>query len=102
MNIADLQETAALAHITMDDEELAAAFPAFEQMVGFFAAMRSADEDSAAFSTPISRVSGTSRTVSSDHFRPDNPDCSDNSFNDLNENLLTARDGRFVVIPNIL
>jgi aspartyl-tRNA(Asn)/glutamyl-tRNA(Gln) amidotransferase subunit C len=84
---------------------LATAFPAFEQMLGFFAAMQAADEDRAAFSTPISRLSGTSLSVASEHFRRDNPDIHTITDNPLNENLLNnagERDGRFVVVPNVL
>jgi hypothetical protein len=44
MNIEDLKETAALAHLNRGEAELEAAFPAFEQMLGFFAAMQAADE----------------------------------------------------------
>ena len=58
MKIEDLRETAALAHLNLDDEALDAAFPAFEQMLGFFAAMQSADEDTAAFAAPVTKLSG--------------------------------------------
>ncbi|MDR3115921.1 MAG: hypothetical protein LBU25_10430, partial [Treponema sp.] len=58
MNMEDLQETAGLAHLTMNDQELAAAFPAFEQMLGFFAAMQAADEDLGAFPACPARFSG--------------------------------------------
>jgi aspartyl-tRNA(Asn)/glutamyl-tRNA(Gln) amidotransferase subunit C len=113
MNIEDLQETARLAHLNLDEAELAGAFPAFEQMLGFFAAMQAADEDREVFpgENAASDVSGSgvSRTVTADHFRPDNP-CPDNNYNNtdpqgLNENLLNNagdRDGRFIVIPNVL
>ncbi|MDR2485049.1 MAG: aspartyl/glutamyl-tRNA amidotransferase subunit C [Treponema sp.] len=107
MKIEDLQETAQLAHLTMDDQELAAAFPAFEQMLGFFAAMQAADEDTAGFSEGNragSRISGAVLTVVSNHFRQDNP-AVDNPSPNLNENLLInagERDGNFVVVPNVL
>ena len=108
MKIEDLQETAQLAHLTMDDQALAAAFPAFEQMLGFFAAMQAADEDAGVFSegSPISRVSGASLTVTSNHFRQDNPgNTINNPSQSLNGNLLNnagERDGNFVVVPNVL
>jgi aspartyl-tRNA(Asn)/glutamyl-tRNA(Gln) amidotransferase subunit C len=102
MKIEDLQVTAQLAHLNMDEKELAAAFPAFEQMLGFFAAMQAADKDTAAFPEAVE----TNRTVSSDHFRSDNPNNSPNTAsNGLNENLLNNagdRDGRFIVVPNVL
>jgi aspartyl-tRNA(Asn)/glutamyl-tRNA(Gln) amidotransferase subunit C len=104
MNIEDLQVTAQLAYLNMDEKELAAAFPAFEQMLDFFAAMQAADQDRAAFSE------AATRTVRSDHFRSDtlnhNPNNSPSTGSDcLNENLLNNagdRDGRFIVVPNIL
>jgi aspartyl-tRNA(Asn)/glutamyl-tRNA(Gln) amidotransferase subunit C len=128
MKIDVLQETVRLAHLNMDDEELAASFPAFEQMLGFFAAMQAADEDRAAFpggslagdAAPVSGLSGSSRTVSSQHFRPDlSGDNPNNQANNppggvkdgaavregLISNMLNnagERDGRFVVVPNVL
>lgn len=104
MKIEDLQETARLAHITMDDRELSAAFPAFEQMLGFFAAMQAADDDQGAFpgGNDPSRLSGTSLTLSSAHFRQDNPG---NAVSSLTGNLFDNagdRDGNFVVVPNVL
>jgi aspartyl-tRNA(Asn)/glutamyl-tRNA(Gln) amidotransferase subunit C len=106
MNIDDLQETARLAHLNMGGEELAGAFPAFEQMLGFFAAMQAADGDREVF--PGDSVSGVSRGVTSDHFRPDDPrphDFNNTAPLDLNENLINNagdRDGRFIVVPNVL
>jgi Asp-tRNA(Asn)/Glu-tRNA(Gln) amidotransferase C subunit len=50
-------------------------------------------------------VSAVSRTVSSSHFRPDNLNPNNNPSDNLNENLLNnagERDGRFVVVPNVL
>jgi aspartyl-tRNA(Asn)/glutamyl-tRNA(Gln) amidotransferase subunit C len=135
MKIEDLQETADLAHLNMDEKELAGAFPAFEQMLGYFAAMQAADKDEAAFAVgnaalgnsvfsnavpgnsaagnPAANVADSgsavsaavSRTVASGHFRPDNLDSNNNASDKLNENLLNnagERDGRFVVVPNVL
>ncbi|GHV40494.1 hypothetical protein AGMMS49546_14500 [Spirochaetia bacterium] len=116
MKIEDLQETAALAHLNMDEKELAGAFPAFEQMLGYFAAMQAADKDEAAFTgdsaalgnaaSAASGISAVSRTLVSGHFRPDNLNPNNNNNSDkLNENLLNnagERDGRFVVVPNVL
>lgn len=115
MKIEDLQVTAQLAHLNMDEKELAAAFPAFEQMLGFFAAMQAADKDTEAF--PEAALAGTftgaSQTVSSDHFRSDNPNPNNShttSSNGLNDETLVCdllnnagdRDGRFIVVPNVL
>ncbi|MDR2028416.1 MAG: aspartyl/glutamyl-tRNA amidotransferase subunit C [Treponema sp.] len=121
MKIEDLQETVRLAHLTMDEEELAGAFPAFEQMLGFFAVMQAADGDTAAFPAGKADLSGPSRTVSSAHFRPDTPHNQPKGSHTtasagLNgqaraprgtvcRNLLDNagdRDGRFIVVPNVL
>ena len=103
MTIKDLQETAALAHLNLTDEEISAAFPSFEQMLGFFAAMQQADEDSAAFSASIPGLSRDARIVESDFFRTDTagpplaPDMSETLIGNAGE-----RDGRFMIIPNVL
>jgi aspartyl-tRNA(Asn)/glutamyl-tRNA(Gln) amidotransferase subunit C len=111
MNIEDLQETAALAHLNLNAAELAGAFPAFEQMLGFFAAMQAADKDREAFPEPISDLSAVSRTVCADHFRPDVPLSDDATGaasagpSSLDREILNnagEQDGRFIVVPNVL
>jgi aspartyl-tRNA(Asn)/glutamyl-tRNA(Gln) amidotransferase subunit C len=113
MNIKDLQETAALAHLNLTDEELKAAFPAFEQMLGFFAAMQAANNDAEAFSVSIDGLSHQTHTVSSDFFRKDTVQDApfENADKDQSERLLDneallnnagERDGRFIMIPNVL
>ena len=113
MNIEDLKITARLAHLNLTEQELAAAYPAFEQMLGYFAAMQAADNDTTAFAAPLTqlaRLADASRTVSADFFRSDNPDCNLNNShttfsNGLTENLLNNagdRDSRFIVVPNVL
>ena len=116
MDIEDLKVTAQLAHLNLDEGELAAAFPAFEQMLGFFAAMQAADEDTAAFPAPGSRETGATganaRIVRAGHFRPDarNPNNTHTiASNGLNQpeipNLIDnagERDSRFILVPNVL
>jgi aspartyl-tRNA(Asn)/glutamyl-tRNA(Gln) amidotransferase subunit C len=108
MKIEDLRETAALAHLNLDDKALDAAFPAFEQMLGFFAAMQSADEDTTAFAAPITTLSGSARTVPAAYFRSDAPDNGSNCAlggSNMSETMLNSageRDGPFVVVPNVL
>jgi aspartyl-tRNA(Asn)/glutamyl-tRNA(Gln) amidotransferase subunit C len=110
-----LRETAALAHLNLGDEELAAAFPAFEQMLGYFAAMQAADKDEAAFGAgegaeaAPAGLSALARTVSSGHFRHDNQNSNSNNSGNLSEDPGSRmldnsgeRDGRFVVVPNVL
>ncbi|MDR2096319.1 MAG: aspartyl/glutamyl-tRNA amidotransferase subunit C [Treponema sp.] len=113
MTIEDLKETAALAHLNLSEEELAASFPAFEQMLGFFAAMQAADEDRESFPAGISggadvpsvssESSSHSRSVLSAHFRSDNlPNPGDAVEPEAMLDNAGERDGRFVVIPNVL
>jgi aspartyl-tRNA(Asn)/glutamyl-tRNA(Gln) amidotransferase subunit C len=109
MKIEDLQETAQLAHLNLDETELTGAFPAFEQMLGFFAAMQAADEDTRAFSASVSSLNEPQWTASSRHFRSDIVQNNSNnppySSDGPNENLLNnagERDGRFIVVPNVL
>ncbi|MDR2150932.1 MAG: aspartyl/glutamyl-tRNA amidotransferase subunit C [Spirochaetaceae bacterium] len=94
MKRTDLQETAALAHLTLDESELIRAFPAFEQMLEFFAAMQGAATD------PSVGSSAHSRVVSAAHFRPDTTDSCTEPM-DLITNA-GEHDGRFIVIPNVL
>ena len=105
MNIEDLKETAALAHLNPEEAELEAAFPAFEQMLGFFAAMQAADKDEAAFPVPVGGNAGLSRPVESGFFRPDADSAGGSSGADTASGLLDnagERDGPFVVVPNVL
>jgi aspartyl-tRNA(Asn)/glutamyl-tRNA(Gln) amidotransferase subunit C len=101
MDMGDLKETAALARLNMNETELAAAFPAFEQMLGFFAAMQAADADTEAFPGGASRFAAPG--AAPDFFRPDIPGAFPRSHNQ--ESLLDnagERDGRFIVVPNVL
>jgi aspartyl-tRNA(Asn)/glutamyl-tRNA(Gln) amidotransferase subunit C len=113
MKVEDLQETAALAHLNLDEAELAGAFPAFEQMLGFFAAMQAADEDRAAFPASASDAqqasaglqgNSSARIVESGFFRRDhNPHgmSGETGASNLIDNA-GERDGRFIVVPNVL
>ncbi|MDR1411407.1 MAG: aspartyl/glutamyl-tRNA amidotransferase subunit C [Spirochaetaceae bacterium] len=101
MNIEDLKETAALAHLNLDEAELESAFPAFEQMLGFFAAMQAADKDEAAFPVPIGGNAGQSRPAESGFFRPDAGSAGTGQVSGLLDNA-GERDGGFVVVPNVL
>jgi aspartyl-tRNA(Asn)/glutamyl-tRNA(Gln) amidotransferase subunit C len=123
MKIEDLQATAQLAHLNMGEEELAAAFPAFEQMLGFFAAMQAADHDAGAFPAGFAdgAAQGAAQGGSSNFardaafFRPDRPNCNPNNSQNTgstgsNDGALVSsllhnagdRDGRFIVVPNVL
>ncbi|MDR1505853.1 MAG: aspartyl/glutamyl-tRNA amidotransferase subunit C [Treponema sp.] len=89
-----LEETAELAHLNITKDELAAALPAFEQMLGFFAVMQGADAGAAG------QAAGR-MLVKSDHFRGDAPAGQEVSREDLLNNA-GERDGSFIVIPNVL
>jgi aspartyl-tRNA(Asn)/glutamyl-tRNA(Gln) amidotransferase subunit C len=122
MKIEDLQVTAQLAHLNMGGEELAAAFPAFEQMLGFFAAMQATDNDTPAFPAGFSSAESAGDAARpADHFRSDVPNHDpDNSQQTISQGLNSDRfrsdetlvstllhnagdrDGRFIVIPNVL
>lgn len=115
MTIEDLKETAAMAHLNMDDKELAAMFPLFEKMLVLLAPMRDAEKDHEAFPnglapaspTVLTGVFGNSRTVNSGFYRSANSanPADGNPDPDLNETMLNnagERDGRFVVVPNVL
>jgi aspartyl-tRNA(Asn)/glutamyl-tRNA(Gln) amidotransferase subunit C len=101
MELKDLRETAALAHLNLGEQELAAAFPAFEEMLGYFALMQAADSETTG---PAPGISAAARTVASGHFRGDrggsNPPGEDRIEAMLNS--AGERDGRFVVVPNVL
>jgi aspartyl-tRNA(Asn)/glutamyl-tRNA(Gln) amidotransferase subunit C len=109
MEFRDLQETAELAHLNMAEQELFNAFPAFEQMLGYFTAMQAADADKTAFTTVIAGSAGgmaaSARIMNASYFRPDSVNSITASDEDMGEILLSKageRDGRFVVIPNVL
>ncbi|MDR1308175.1 MAG: aspartyl/glutamyl-tRNA amidotransferase subunit C [Treponema sp.] len=113
MDLKELEETAQLAHLNVSREELAAALPAFEQMLGFFAAMQGADDDAAAFGSRAGALpragagqAAGARLVGADHFRGDKDTVPGaGGAADLNEQMLNnagERDGRFILIPNVL
>jgi aspartyl-tRNA(Asn)/glutamyl-tRNA(Gln) amidotransferase subunit C len=71
-------------------------------MLEYFAAMQAADKDQAFDAgSGISGLSAVSRTVSSDYFRSDAGDAGGSPDESLLDNA-GGRDGRFLVIPNVL
>ncbi|MDR2659335.1 MAG: aspartyl/glutamyl-tRNA amidotransferase subunit C [Spirochaetaceae bacterium] len=106
LSLEDLRITASLAHLNVDEAELEAAFPAFREMLSYFAAMQAADKDDKAFDGGISESSFDAENVPLTNFRADaalpsnstqEPDLSDTLINNSGE-----RDGRFIVVPNVL
>jgi aspartyl-tRNA(Asn)/glutamyl-tRNA(Gln) amidotransferase subunit C len=109
MDMRELEETAALARLNINREELAAALPAFEQMLGFFAAMQNADNDAAAFGGAAQAVqtagagqAAGARLVNAAHFRGDDDGAVRSADGAALVDNAGERDGRFIVIPNVL
>ncbi|MDR0403466.1 MAG: aspartyl/glutamyl-tRNA amidotransferase subunit C [Treponema sp.] len=103
MDQRELEETAGLAHLNVNGEELAAALPAFEQMLGFFAVMQDAAADpSVSTAETAAGQTAVARLVSSGHFRGDAaPEGAAVSGKEILDNA-GGRDGAFIVIPNVL
>jgi aspartyl-tRNA(Asn)/glutamyl-tRNA(Gln) amidotransferase subunit C len=105
MNIEDLRETAALAHLNLSEEELAGAFPAFEEMLGFFTAMQAADRELAP-AGGAAPAESFARALDSRRFRDDLRGEGGNPGGEGTvEQMLDSageRDGPFVVVPNVL
>jgi aspartyl-tRNA(Asn)/glutamyl-tRNA(Gln) amidotransferase subunit C len=99
MDQRELEETAALARLNISKEELAAALPAFEQMLGFFAVMQDAPDPAAGIA---SGQAAGARLVSSGHFRGDAAPGGAAVSREALLNNAGDRDGAFIVIPNVL
>jgi aspartyl-tRNA(Asn)/glutamyl-tRNA(Gln) amidotransferase subunit C len=103
MNIQDLQETAALAHLNLREDELQAAFPAFEEMLAFFTAMQAADKDEKAFPASVAEGrNASSRLADSAAFRADSASAVNAGGGEALLQKAGERDGSFIVIPNVL
>lgn len=106
MVLDDLQATARLAHLDLSEGETAAALPAFERMLGYFAAMRAADADGDVFGVSVSDLSASRTVAAGNRLRNDNNNNNANpANNDLADALLAAspeREDRFLVVPNVL
>ena len=103
MELSDLQDTAALARLNLGGDELQKIFPAFEEMVSFFAAMQEADADGTlpAVAGQVDGMAASSKQSSADYLRPDSAPVEEQD----SESLLSQapqRDGRFIIIPNVL
>jgi len=111
----ELQATASLAHLDLSEDEVAAALPAFELMLEYFAAMKAADEDEDAFGVSIMDLDSqaqsgqTANRVRLDMLLDSNNNTNNNPDSNLpstiaNELLNQApeRENRFIVIPNVL
>lgn len=88
MLVDDLKVTARLAHIDLDEASLAAALPAFEQMLDYFAAMMAADEDGA-LREPAVSTSIVDSCMGPRALRPDSVDKHISENNAANNNTFT-------------
>ena len=104
MELKDLKETAELARLNLGGDELRNIFPEFEQMLSFFSVLRDSDGGNTitaageqAGEAPASIPTAVSGLLRSDTESP--------GEEGLNESMLSQspeRDGRFIVIPNVL
>ena len=112
-----------MAHINLDEAELKRIYPVFKQTLEYLDSMQEADKDQAAFPAglvPASSIAAGVRADSAPKLSPDsqkvnhlvfrsdipentalNNDTSAQSIENLLDNA-GERDGRFLVIPNVL
>jgi len=96
----DFLVTAHLAHLDLSEEAVQASLPEFERMLGYFAAMREADTDEAAFGGPLPDLPDNKQVSGSNEFRQDTA-----KHSALADALLkgaTELEGRYLVVPNVL
>lgn len=115
MTREDLLATAGLARLGMTDDEAAAALPAFERMLGYFAALEAADQDEDAFGARVADLEPASLAVkAAARLRSDvienfnnavnnrlNPDYLNNLATELMHRAPESENG-FFVLPNVL
>ena len=106
MNLSDLQNASGLARLNMSEKELEELLPAFQQMLSFFgimqAAAREANQNLSVLDARGEELHATG-LVSAGlyHSGTEHPESGGN----MAESLLARaaeRDGRFIVIPNVL
>jgi aspartyl/glutamyl-tRNA(Asn/Gln) amidotransferase C subunit len=102
MELTELRETAELARLNLSGEELEKNLPPFKEMLSFLDVMQAAGNDGAM--SPFSEKTGDPaaflKTADTCFLRPDTP-----PKENLSEAMLSQapeRDGRFIVIPNVL
>ena len=101
----ELQATARLAHLDLTEDEAAAALPAFEQMLEYFAAMKAADEDEETAGLFAVQPGSSSSTGNRLRLDMNNNNPNSNPLLNLADELLDRApqsENRFVVIPNVL
>jgi Asp-tRNA(Asn)/Glu-tRNA(Gln) amidotransferase C subunit len=107
----ELQVTASLAHLDLSEDEIAAALPAFELMLEYFAAMKAADEDKDTFGVsvmdmePAVHGSQPGNRVRLDLLNATNNNKNSNPPSNLANELVNRApecENRCIVIPNVL
>ncbi len=96
----DFLVTAHLAHLDLSEAAVQASLPEFERMLGYFAAMREADTDKAAFGGPLPELSSNNLASNRNQLRQDAAKPST-----LADALLKGAnelEGRYLVVPNVL
>ncbi|GHV19336.1 hypothetical protein FACS189494_00640 [Spirochaetia bacterium] len=103
MDIEELKITASLAHLNMEQSQLEQAFPAFQQMLDYFAAMQDADSDEKTFGTNIRELLPQQQSVNSSYFRTD---AVSGGVEAIEKGVLVGNagdnDGQFIIMPNVL
>ena len=101
----ELQATARLAHLDLTEDEAAAALPAFELMLEYFAAMKAADEDEGTAGLFAVQSSGSSAMGNRLRLDMNNNNPNSNPLLNLAGELLDRApqsENRFIVIPHVL
>jgi len=96
----DFLVTAHLAHLDLSEEAVRASLPEFERMLGYFAAMREADTDEAAFGGALPNIPSTRLVSEADGMRQDNANSSPHA--DALLKGASELEGRYLVVPNVL
>jgi aspartyl-tRNA(Asn)/glutamyl-tRNA(Gln) amidotransferase subunit C len=98
VDMGELRVTAELAHIAFSEDELSRSLPAFQEMLSFFSVMRTAEmggtaENAAEFRNAPVRDARFMRE-----------DAEEERLAEPEDMIARAgeRDGRFIVIPNVL
>ena len=95
-----LSETAGLARLGLDEQELQEMFPAFEQMLSLFALMQAAGDALPAVTTQADFVTASAKPVNCGYLRQDTETPQESVESMLSQ--APERDGSFIVIPNVL
>lgn len=101
-----------MAHLNLGEKELARLFPAFEEMLSLLDSMQGAEgiiPPADSVSSKLRGAYGNNRTMDSGFFESGNVNPANNTNNnntnnqnDIMLNNAGERDGRFLVVPNVL